>query len=719
MPPNFNNSVEETPPQEAFAPTSREFVNEAPFFHESIAPTETTQQDPSIFAVNTKTEIGDEARAVVDTGEHAAEEISLSLGSTPEEVRRVDAETGFMAKLRDIGNRVLDTALDASDKIDSVISKVDKGVSVIATAAVIGMGTVASTEVEPPSPPEAEIATPQMLEYWFGNNEVGDSLKTLLDFEASLRTTRDPNAPHTPFDRAKIQSAVALLEHKLTQYPPELRKDILSDETVPMVIENLDRIASMKGNASLSSDEMLSAGEVKEQAIHAAIKGVLTLKDDLINSAATKIKQGDKKAVDTVASLLSAHVDNVAEYADITDGSEDPAQHDQILRSIDEISLDVMLKLNPAYEQYRTPQKGRVLEYLAKAGYFEGVNILAEKIAKGKMSFADVPELFTDKAQVEKGILPNGDPILATINRGGEYVSNALLKQYGLLPEAYMKYWQQPKNSLVNVETYKERDEYMSTYNARIEQNTKNIVALEAGKKGSVEALTRDYGIRFPGRYPVQLLREQLDGKDVVRQNFGMAITTRQDYNGGFDSQSQMANLYLEAKKIGSTLRVAEAEDAQEVMQRSLAIIDRNHGEKADFIQLGGHGSPSMIAMGQGQKGVIDASIFGVGPSLTSLVLKDGAPVLLDACSTGTPEGVAQELSKNVSGPITAPDNPSYIKSLQLSRDITSGQVNFAVKFGTTELKPVHTMTYASGRELGAHPLTTVPSQKGANIGNK
>jgi hypothetical protein len=229
-----------------------------------------------------------------------------------------------------------------------------------------------------------------------------------------------------------------------------------------------------------------------------------------------------------------------------------------------------------------------------------------------------------------------------------------------------------------------------------MQRNVQIAAQLEREAPGSLTTLTRDYGVRIPGRYPIELLKEQAKAEVSPGQSYGFAVSAVTDHNGAFDGGVRYHQLYDAAKQNGSTLRVAEAGSRAEILARASDMLERNHGKKAEFMLLAGHGSGTTIEMGAGKEGMVDATVLGIGPDRSSVVL-DG-PVLLDSCLSGVPGGVAQIMSQVTDKTVTAPDRSAYIKKVGLIRDSTTGKLSFAVDYDGA--KAVHTRTYAHGVEV-------------------
>ncbi len=593
----------------------------------------------------------------------------------------------------------------------------DKTAMATVLAATLGGAMPAYAEEAPPHTTEATLST-TLKQHWEMEKGLKNATATLESFHAALSAAESiskmkqydsatqPNIQEKiaqleiaatqlrKMNYAEVSAGINFLKSKLQTYPKALRTEAVSDADFANAMRMLNGIAAVtpmdESKLTRRTNPSLLIKDLIARAREAAIGGVFTFQDELINGAKQKAETGDMQGVEILGALFSSHVANVTRAVE-----DDKIQDsERVIGSVSTIASKVYAELPPQQEPYRAYKKGGILGFLAKAGHKEGTQLLAEKLAKKELSFDDVHGLFSDdyrpSSRIRRSTINEG------MNRGGEMVTRELFRAYNVPAESYLPYWKESLNSLHKPHTPQFREKAMQIYNKRLRNNAMSLVALESKERGSLAHLTANYGIRFPGRYPVEILHEQLSIKKGDAAPFGISVAPLTDHNGAFDEPRYYGALFDQAKKINSTVRVIEGGSGNEIGRHMLRYIDRMGGKKAEFVSVSGHGQSDNIEMSNAPDGRIKESFFGAGPNRTSLVL-DG-PILFNSCSTGVPSGIAEKISRDTSSAVLAPDKDAFITQVELGRNSNTGKVDISATYASPKKMTVR--VYVNGKEV-------------------
>lgn len=240
--------------------------------------------------------------------------------------------------------------------------------------------------------------------------------------------------------------------------------------------------------------------------------------------------------------------------------------------------------------------------------------------------------------------------------------------------------------------------------------NLSTIYQMEQRRKHSVRDSYTKFGIRNFGRYPIEILLNQLEKK---WKKFGVGVFTLADHNEAFSTDKHLLGEFAsELSPDEEGFIVIEGGDREELTERVNYIIE-NFGQ-AEFGILGGHGtahgieysSPSRhVARDFAEAGddvnqkirllqqeydyershlTVDTIQSGFGQVLDSLFVDD-AHLSLFSCSTGADQadgepGFAQVLSANSHMIVSAPNIPTSIKNLKLVR-LPNGRIGLDVTY--------------------------------------
>lgn len=247
----------------------------------------------------------------------------------------------------------------------------------------------------------------------------------------------------------------------------------------------------------------------------------------------------------------------------------------------------------------------------------------------------------------------------------------------------------------------------------------KNLKALYDLKQTSAEApkeLYERFGITHFGRYDKKMLFRQYEERES-QVPYGIVVYPEADWNGAFfQNSSQLAQAGLKLFMGGLETRIVET-GSQKELARRLSRLHKKYslgGHKFAFAIVAGHGSKNSIAFGndrmssppplpdseksQGEYekelGIwriskpTDAGSFvsddllegkGINRALKEWFEKD-APKVLVSCSTGVDGGIAERVSAQTTGEVTAPKIPTNVKKIEVTFD-EKGRPKFSVEY--------------------------------------
>jgi|GEM_PF-5573079 len=213
-----------------------------------------------------------------------------------------------------------------------------------------------------------------------------------------------------------------------------------------------------------------------------------------------------------------------------------------------------------------------------------------------------------------------------------------------------------------------------------------NVLAIRALLKhdpDSVGKLYRLFGITHFGRYPVEVLMDQLSGLADKKNRFGVFISAYDDWNGAFYSDRQnIGSLWRQLKKIGYRMRIIEARGRPSLARRLISLKQR-YGRKMEFRVIMGHGSRSSVTLGRsGQFSDLESEPADTKKTAEfgQELFVAGAPMLFISCSTGKLGGIAQSYSRLFGGDASGPKENTSVERIQVHKG-KSGLPVFTVEY--------------------------------------
>lgn len=227
-----------------------------------------------------------------------------------------------------------------------------------------------------------------------------------------------------------------------------------------------------------------------------------------------------------------------------------------------------------------------------------------------------------------------------------------------------------------------ERNPSLRTVEHAISRNFMTICRIESQRPGSAKVLHDDFGITLFGRYDPDSLINQFDMRDDRSLPYGVALVSKDDYNGAlyFDNYFALQNNL----KGESLIRIVEIGEKTNLV-RSLIKLNRRYGpngrdgHKISFAILSGHGSEKAIQTDSSSTLTVDDLIqFNRWEEIQNFFAED-AVVIIPSCFTGVENGLAEHITKKLQRKTIAPDNECSINNFEVQK--VDGKLVFDVNF--------------------------------------
>lgn len=210
------------------------------------------------------------------------------------------------------------------------------------------------------------------------------------------------------------------------------------------------------------------------------------------------------------------------------------------------------------------------------------------------------------------------------------------------------------------------------------DRNIEAMAAIELIEPGAVKALTEEFGIRNFVRYPTRTMVNQYRNKDNKDLDYGVYIMSQTDHNGAFHPSNGHSHLIDSFERglgqIDAGMRIYEVGS---IMGAARAVLEARHKyeKQLHFAVIGGHGTPSTLQLNSADlfEGYIRRMhirrIRDRPADRMMNIFTNDATIILDSCSTGQIDGLAEELNDFLSAEAYAPRTPTKLESI----DILSG----------------------------------------------
>lgn len=252
------------------------------------------------------------------------------------------------------------------------------------------------------------------------------------------------------------------------------------------------------------------------------------------------------------------------------------------------------------------------------------------------------------RPQIED-IMTSSHPEVAAI---GESLAKILLKRMGFSAE----------DISCLVDQFKSEPEDLA-------ESVDRIFSLEQKAHGSAKKLFQEQGIKHFGRYPLELLQEQLKYAEDKTNPWGVLIYPYADYNDSFYENISVFDQFMSDLKNNKEdtfrLRIVEGKNLFSIAKRLMRLA-KKYGP-ASFAVVGGHGHKKTVSFGgEIEPEYLHKNDLGVlFEKFIDRVLIRRASVVLDSCLTGKKNGIAQELS-SLGLEVFAPKGTTGIKKLSI-----------------------------------------------------
>lgn len=223
-------------------------------------------------------------------------------------------------------------------------------------------------------------------------------------------------------------------------------------------------------------------------------------------------------------------------------------------------------------------------------------------------------------------------------------------------------------------------------YTIIVTSNLGAMRAIDAEEPGAVALLNKEFGINNFGRFPENLLIEQTRAVEDKRKPYGIVLYPQNDHNGAFYQDYRIFKDLYKGLQGKYNIRFLECASKIDVARRFINL-DKRYGEhqKISFALIGGHGMENRIRFGGNDEAhsLSIKDLLGSGVQRVSSFFTENPTIILNSCSTGAHNGIAQEISKVIGANVIAPDVPSNISSLAV--DIQTDKLDFKVGYKKSE----------------------------------
>jgi hypothetical protein len=198
----------------------------------------------------------------------------------------------------------------------------------------------------------------------------------------------------------------------------------------------------------------------------------------------------------------------------------------------------------------------------------------------------------------------------------------------------------------------------MSDTVRNFEENHEAILKLasERGKE-AVQTLSKEFGIKNFGRYPLELLVRQFDKRNEIGAEYGVVLYPEFDHGLAFTSDEDKKIMTDIRSQLSGDyeVRIGEVGSRYDLAKR-LSMLRQKYGQ-IGFAVIGAHGDTDMFQMGFGgeRKELSVNDLTGTGAERVGDFFKDGATIILESCSTGGEDGIAEKMSHVLGKKVIAP----------------------------------------------------------------
>lgn len=243
-----------------------------------------------------------------------------------------------------------------------------------------------------------------------------------------------------------------------------------------------------------------------------------------------------------------------------------------------------------------------------------------------------------------------------------------MLEQWGHNPDALIASWMES-----------DPDRSNGAINSLIGANFFNMATLECLRPGSTKKLSEGFGIRNYGRIPDpetrnhdSLILDQIDGMQDTKKPYGLYAISTNDHNGAFNhiysllTRNAGFDYYPVFKEAGLNERIIETDSKDNFfeMLRKMDSVYGQEGNKISFLIVSAHGNPNVISFGD--SAIIKEDTLKQDFRDLGNLFAPNATMIIDACSTGNIDGIAQAISKVWGITVIAPDGDTSMEKFSI-----------------------------------------------------
>ncbi len=242
----------------------------------------------------------------------------------------------------------------------------------------------------------------------------------------------------------------------------------------------------------------------------------------------------------------------------------------------------------------------------------------------------------------------------------------------------------------------------------RTGENLKMIARLEKVHPGAVSLLNGFYGIRNFARYSEQMLIDQCEKHGNTDNPYGVVVGAIADIEGAYRDSTRLGAAFRQLKtETPYDMRVVEASDSIDLV-RQLSRLHKLYGQKQkfSFMIIRGHGTPESIvlsdSLSQTMKGLGSISL-GNRLAAAEKWFVDRPLIVLQSCSTGVDDGIAQKISTEIHAMVIAPDEDGGLKKYTVG--YKDGHLRIRPEYAVAidpgysfETRPVRAKMYVDGK---------------------
>ncbi len=236
-----------------------------------------------------------------------------------------------------------------------------------------------------------------------------------------------------------------------------------------------------------------------------------------------------------------------------------------------------------------------------------------------------------------------------------------------------------------------------------VRKNLEAVVRLENDKSGITKSLSEKYGITAFGRYPTEMLLEQLANEGNTERPYGIVLYPKDDWNGAFHQDEgvfrQFGIVLNQDPNLEKYLvRIYECGSKKDIA-KALIELDKTYGNahKISFAIIGGHGTKDSINFGGGSSKrnlLYSSDLHRSRVQKTGDFFEPEATIVLVSCSTGQNEGIAQTLTEKMGMKVIAPTVPTNVR--KIIPKYVNGKIDFIVEYSKKDTTAIYARSKTS-----------------------